>query len=144
MNGERETILLALFALSEKVRLDGQQFTTRARKVQTFDQIGGDNMPALLQGEYDETFSQVTRLPYKRTLSAAWIMYHKPPEEGGASANNALMDSVERAFAPDDPTGGFTLGGLVYHAHIDGQVFKDPGDLDGQAMVVVPIKLLLP
>ena len=37
-----------------------------------------------------------------------------------------------------------TLGGLVHHCFIDGKVFKDPGDLDGQALIIVPITVLAP
>ena len=47
---------------------------------------------------------------------------------------------------PSDP--GYpkrlTLGGLVHHCYIDGSVFKDPGDIDAQAMMVIPILMLVP
>ena len=48
---------------------------------------------------------------------------------------------------PSDP--GFndqrlTLGGLVHHCWISGKVFKEQGDLDGQALLVVPIAILVP
>jgi hypothetical protein len=56
-----------------------------------------------------------------------------------------VLDAVDAAFAPDDLSGeACTLGGLVIHAWIDGAVFKDAGDLDQQAMLIVPIKLLVP
>ena len=141
---EREPAMLALFALASQVRWSGQQFLYMDRRIRTPDQIGSDQQPACLQGEYNETFVQVARLPYKRILSASWVIYHKPPPTGGASANNAIMDAVQWVFRADDPSGTCTLGGLVYHAHIDGEVFKDPGDLDDQGMLIVPIKLLLP
>jgi len=35
-----------------------------------------------------------------------------------------------------------TLGGMVSHCRIDGQVMKDPGDLDGDALLWVPLKIL--
>jgi hypothetical protein len=149
----REQIFSALFALGQGVNWadpvsgDVTTWSTTSRRIQTPDQIGIDGQPALLQAESDEQFSQVTKMPSKRTFSAAWVIYLKPydaPDPTGPLINT-VMDAVEAAFAPDDVVNGVcTLGGLVAHCWIDGTVFRDPGDLDQQAMLVVPIKMLAP
>jgi hypothetical protein len=149
----REQIFTALFTLGQGVSwvdpVSGNVVTwaTTARRIKTPDQIGVDDQPALLQAEANESFSQITKMPSKRTLSAAWVIYlraYDAPAPTGPLLN-AVMDAVEGAFAPDDLSGeACTLGGLVTHCWIDGTVFKDPGDLDQQAMLVVPIKLLVP
>jgi hypothetical protein len=36
------------------------------------------------------------------------------------------------------------LGGLAYHVWVNGKVFKDSGDMDGQGLVLLPISILLP
>jgi hypothetical protein len=36
------------------------------------------------------------------------------------------------------------LGGLVTHCWIEGRIEIHPGDLDGQAIAVVPIRMLVP
>lgn len=153
MTPTREAVFEALFTLGQTIAwtdpATGQPSTwqTLRRRISTPDQIGADAQPALLQAETDETISQVTRMPSKRILSAAWVVYLKPYDAPAPTGPllNAALDAVEAAFAPDDVSGeACTLGGLVVHAWIDGVVFKDAGDLDQQAMLVVPIKLLLP
>lgn len=91
-------------------------------------------------------------MPYRRTWEAQWIIYHA---NGGSAKeiptieNNLILDAVEKVLAPKPSDPGFldernTLDGLVYHCFIDGTIFKDPGDIDNQGMLVVPIKLLVP
>jgi hypothetical protein len=53
---------------------------------------------------------------------------------------DVMMQGFETALQPDDPSRNtFTLGGLVYWCRIEGRVFKDPGDIDNQALLLVPI-----
>lgn len=149
----REPIYQALFAAGQAITwadpLSGASTTwsTSARRIRTPDQIGADEQPALLQAESDEVVSQATRMPSKRILTAAWVIYLKPyeaPQPTGPLLN-AVLDAVETAFAPDSAIADtFTLGGLVTHCWIDGTIFKDPGDVDGQAMLIVPIRILVP
>ena len=42
---------------------------------------------------------------------------------------NALVDAGEAAIAPN-PLGKQTLGGLVSHCWIEGNIMKNPGDID--------------
>jgi hypothetical protein len=37
-----------------------------------------------------------------------------------------------------------TPGGLVSNCYIDGKIMKDPGDLDGDGIAVIPVKILAP
>jgi hypothetical protein len=39
-------------------------------------------------------------------------------------------------------TGRQTLGGLVSHCWIDGKIMKDSGDIDGDGIAVIPVKIL--
>jgi len=153
MTASREPIFQALFAKGQGVAwtdpVTGAPATWQVarRRISTPDQIGADEQPALLQAETDETIAQATRMPARRILTAAWVIYLKPYDAPASTGPllNTVMDAVETAFAPDDVSGeACTLGGLVVHAWIDGVVFKDPGDLDQQAMLIVPIKLLVP
>ena len=43
--------------------------------------------------------------------------------------------------SPTTP-GRQTLGGLVSNCYIGGKIMKDPGDLDGDAIAVIPVKIL--
>jgi hypothetical protein len=65
----------------------------------------------------------------------------------GAALLNNVMDAFDAAFAlsgSDLLVGRNTLGGMVYNCRIDGKALKDPGDIDGDALLIVPIKLILP
>jgi hypothetical protein len=77
-------------------------------------------------------------------------MMHRFADDPGKIAtqlNNQIVDAALTALLP---TGGdtlaerFTLGGLAYHVWVNGKVFKDSGDMDGQGLVLVPISILLP
>jgi hypothetical protein len=57
---------------------------------------------------------------------------------------NDYLDALEAVLrpAPGQPTQ--TLGGLVHHCFIDGEILKVPGDDDGQGMAVIRITILVP
>ena len=50
------------------------------------------------------------------------------------------------SFQPRDTARDFaqTLGGRVHKCWIEGRIQKFQGDLDGQTLIVVPIKILVP
>ena len=51
---------------------------------------------------------------------------------------NAIMDALDGALAPtgaDAALGRCTLGGTAWRCSIEGKVLKDPGDLDGDALL---------
>ena len=61
---------------------------------------------------------------------------------------DVMMEAFEQQFganaADNFSTNQLTLGGLVYWCRIEGRVFKDPGDLDGQTLMIVPIVVEMP
>lgn len=96
-----------------------------------------------------ETYTHVTDGTPKRALQVRLFIYANAHDPGavGASALNAIMDALDAALAPtgvDLTLGRCTLGGAVHRCAIDGKPLKDPGDLDGDALALVPITLVLP
>jgi hypothetical protein len=149
----REPIFAALFALGQTITwadpITGAPtvWGYSNRRIQTSDQISADAMPAFLQGVGPEQVVAKSGYPSKRTLSANWLIYYKPYTNPASTdpLTNAILDGVDFAMQPDDSIGNvLTLGGLVTHAWIEGEVFKAAGDMNEQAMIVVPIKLLVP
>jgi hypothetical protein len=144
----RESVYAALFALGSSltwVNCFGQsvQPAESSRRVQQWDSI---NKPAFLQVEHRESLSQVTNLPTKLTLKAEWWFYISDGEDANAvptTTVNNLVDAVEKAIGiiPNIPQ---TLGGLVHHCWIDGEVLRVAGDIGGQGVVIVPVALLCP
>ena len=143
----REDIFSALFALTAGLTWGSPPRTLAwsARRVKLWDDLPAQ--PALCQAEQDEDVAEVTGLPSKTTLSASWLIYHnlgKDPAATPAAETNLILDAVQALFPSGDPDQVQTLGGLVHHCFISGKLFKDPGDLDGQALIIVPIKILVP
>ena len=143
----REAIFQALFDLTAYVTWGSPPagFAYSARRVKHWDDLAAQ--PALCQAEQGEDVVEVTGRPSITTLTANWLIYHdagKDPDATPASHTNQILDAVQALFPNGDPDQVQTLGGLVHHCFISGRVFKDPGDLDGQALIIVPIKILIP
>lgn len=156
----REEIFEALFDLTKGVvwnvgtanAPEMESFRTRTRRIALFSDVNDSAQPWLGQSEHSETINQVSRMPYKRVLKAQWVVYHvagKQPKSTPTIRNNLILDALQSAIAPRIADPGYpdernTLNGLVYHCFIEGEVFKDPGDIDNQGMLVVPISILVP
>lgn len=104
--------------------------------------------PALYVCAGDERWTQVSGRPPLRDLEFRAVVYQDVGRDTShprpADENDDIMGAFEGVLLPDSPEGRMTLGGLVHHARIDGTVIKDSGDLDGQAMMVVPIWVMVP
>ena len=95
-----------------------------------------------------EAYADAAGTP-KRTLALRLFVYADAHDPGapGAATLNAIMDALDLALAPtgaDAALGRCTLGGAAWRCGIEGRVLKDPGDLDGDALLVVPLTIVLP
>jgi hypothetical protein len=96
-----------------------------------------------------ETYTWSEGAIAKRIIEAKLFVYLNAKDQSvlGASLINGVMDALDTAFAlsgSDLAAGRNTLSGAVYNCRIDGRPIKDPGDLDGDALLVVPVKMILP
>lgn len=128
-----------------------RKFVTVTRRIKLFAEVDVKQQPWCGQAEHGVVEAQVSDMPYKTTMEANWIIYQAVAKDAkgiGAIWNNEILKGVRDALAPKVSDPGWpkrnTLGGLVHHCFIGGRVFKDPGDIDGQGMMVIPIKLLVP
>lgn len=82
----------------------------------------------------------------RRTLDLGIWCYVRTDANPGAPYLDTIMEAAEAAFNPADnfSTNNNTLGGLVYSVQIAGRIFKDPGDIDNQAMMIIPISVEIP
>lgn len=122
---------------------------TTGRRLQPWNQVAAQ--PALfLRNEGEEHAERRSGMPPKVTIKAeAWVYSNagRNPDFAPSAGLNSLLDAIEAALKPTTYVNGAalqTLGGLVAHAWIEGEVMLHPGDLDGQAIAVVPIKILVP
>ena len=142
MTAAREAIMTALFAL---VSAAGP-FATASRRLQLWTELSAGETPAIFMAEREEQYDRKGEgLPPVVTMNVDLYIYTKPGLESGvtpSSVLNPLLDAIDAALAPSRVTGRLTLGGIVTHCRIEGKVFKDPGDIDGEGMAIIPIKIL--
>lgn len=124
--------------------------TGPARRLKLWSDVPAISRPACFVFEGgQETYSWSESAKPKRAIDVKLFIYlnAKDPTIVGAALINDVMDALDDAFSlsgADLAMGRNTLGGAVHHCRIDGKTLKDPGDLDGDALLIVPVKLILP
>lgn len=152
----REEIFGALWALNDGIQFNMgtkeapvmKTWKQRERKLRLFSDVPSEQKPYIAQVEHGESYAKVRNLPYRRVFDVQWFIYHDNAKIPTV-INNSILDAVDRCLKPQVTDPGYfdnrnTLFGRVYACFIEGEIFKDPGDIDNQAMMVVPIKLLVP
>jgi hypothetical protein len=152
MNVAREAVMAALVAKLNGVvfsaPVNGQMsFVSVSRRLKLWSDVPKSQRPALFVSEHREQPSyQSEALPIKTTMSVDLFVYIDSSDFNTtpAIALNVMLDALDAALRPlPADNNRQTLGGLVSHCRIDGQVLKDPGDLDGDGLLWVPIKLFV-
>ena len=121
-------------------------FLTTGRRLKQWSQVKEQPALYLRDGDEDITYPNVI-LQQQTILADIWIYSNagEDPDIAPAIMLNNLLDAVQAAFAPDDSAQQrFTLGGLVFWCRVSGRVMKSPGDLDGQAIAVLPVEIITP
>jgi hypothetical protein len=140
----RETIISALFTLVS----GAASFATASRRLQLWSGLSPSEKPALFLSERGDTYAHASEAaPATVTMELDIYIYTdagKDPTIVPATILNPLIDAVDAALAPNILTGLQTLGGLVSHCWIEGKIMKDAGDLDGDGVAVIPVKILVP
>jgi hypothetical protein len=139
----REAIWSALFVLVSRAYV----FVTATRRIKDYSDVDQATQPAILLVELGEKWNARTGAPPVVTLAARLFVYceSNDPTTPVATQMNALLDAVMAALAPPlTPHGPFrqTLGGLVQHAAIAGEITIAEG-LSGQSEAVIPIEILV-
>ena len=139
---DRELILNTLLSYLKTV----PGLVTVQRQLQLWDAFPDIRQPALCQVEHSEEEEPRGRgLPPKIKLEVKLYVYIKTPNGNGGTLINQLLAAIVAALPLDDRDQTVcTLGGLVNRVWIEGKILKDPGDLDQQAIFIVPLFILLP
>ena len=142
----REAAFSALFAAVSAAFPWG----VASRRMKLWGQVPAALRPAFFQLESGpETYQWTSPAMPKRTLEAKLFLYFdsRDPATPGASAVNAALDAIDLALAPggaDLSLGRQTLGGAAHDCKIIGVPVRDPGDLDGDGLAVVSVRLVGP
>jgi len=140
----RESIITALFTFVSSAT----SFSTVSRRLQLWSSVAPSDKPALFLCERADMYVRASEaVPESVTLNLDIYIYTDAGKDQSvvpATTLNNLLDAVDAALAPDPLSGLQTLGGLVSHCWIEGKVMKDAGDLDGDGVAVIPVKILVP
>lgn len=143
MSAPREAVSTALFGLL----VAAYPWRSSSRRLKLWVDVPLDQRPALYQTEFlPEVYSWTGQPTPKRTLGARLFIYidAKDPVVVGATEFNNILDALDGALNP--PTGQLkqTLGGLCDNCRIKGVSTKEPGDLDGDGVLIVEVELIFP
>ena len=136
----RESIHAALFALLSA----SASFVTTSRRLQHWSDVPSEQQPALFLTETGQTATTVKGQPTVWTLQCDVYLYlQTTPDQSPGQMMNPYLDAIETALLPGNAMEtNQTLGGLVSHCWIEGQIQTDEGLLGSQAVAIIPIKIL--
>ena len=142
----RETAFTALF----NAVAAAYPWGLASRRLKLWSETPSAMRPAFFQLESGpEAYAWASPVLPKRTLEAKLFLYFdaRDPLTPGASAINAALDAIDAALAPagaDVGLGRQTLGGAVHDCKVNSVPVRDTGDLDGDGLAVVSVRLVLP
>lgn len=140
----REPIWTALFALLQTA----PGFRTYSRRMKLWGDMSDAEKPSLILFTPTEQWvSTGLQNPQKTTLDATIFIYTidgKDPTAVPIIAMNNLLDAVCGVLQPSPLYQNQTLGGLVSNCWVEGEIYKEPGDLDGDGLAMIPLKILVP
>jgi hypothetical protein len=150
--------LLNLLVTAQFVTLNsgGQAigFVTSGRRFRPWEEVNGSQQPAIFLTEPKETHTrQELQTPAVRTIMYDAFIFINDGANKAASVTaittlNNIADSIDPRYGgvlkPEVNSGRQTLGNLVWDCYIEGEIVKVPGDLNGQGVLVIPIKVIIP
>ena len=142
----RETAFSALFSRVSTA----YDWGVASRRMKLWSEVPAAMRPALFQLESGpETYQWTSLATPRRSFEAKLFLYFDARDSScpGAVAINQALDALDAALAPcriDDAHGRQTLGGAVYDCRIIGVPVRDTGDLDGDGLAVVTVRLVAP
>jgi hypothetical protein len=145
MSIARDAILEALFQrIKTKVGLGA---TTFGRRHMMPPKLTSDKQPAVFVVQGPEHHEPRPRGTGGKVMLHALVIayyYDNAANADGSTGLNILLGLIEDAIAPDQGQLVQTLGGLAYHAWIEGDADVDPGVFGQQAVAILPVRILVP
>jgi hypothetical protein len=152
---DRRGIKTALFTLVNSATfstpINGQTtWVSTSRRLKMTSQLDSSAQPALYMVQHREQYERYGVGLVRRYLDMGLWCYAPTSDESviGDDLLDIMESALEGALGPDDPTRNeLTLEGRVQWCRIsrqDGLFIRDPGDIDGQALLVLPVRILIP
>jgi len=115
-------------------------------KLRLWGDVPADQQPAVFLVTHREMDEYRNLGLLRRRLELQLWCYSRADNGPGGPDLDVMMESFHNALSvSDNPSrNSNTLGGLVYWCRIEGRVFKDPGDIDSQTMLICPLVVEMP
>ena len=148
----REPIYVALWNLVADAASVVTEFVTTGRYLIPITDLPTDKLPALFLIEHGEQWVKIGKgIPAKRTLHCSFVMYAHTAgqaQDYPATLINNMMDVLDTLIeTPGNPANTQSLGGLVEHVYLEGEVKIIEGQLGSgeyASVLVAPITILIP
>lgn len=127
---------------------EGETLLYTSRRVRMFNNF--PVKPALCQLEPTETVTKQVGVPGRHTLGAEWWVFYETsdPDAVPTIKANDIIDALKAIIAPPPyvTTNRQDLGvpDLVYDCRVEGTILKIAGDIEGEALLCLPITIVLP
>lgn len=145
----REPILVANFNLLQQtlgLKSNGGLMKTITRRLKVWTDVPAEQCPYICQAQPSENhqWPMPALEDHIRMQLKLWIYVKVGATEVPGTLMNPILDAIQAAYGPDSPTTHKqTLGGLVKHARINGEILTSEGWLGDTEIAVVPIELYL-
>lgn len=152
MSAARETVLYTLLDKVGSVQFTSPlssgatQFVSISRRLKLWTDVSRDQRPALFMTCHGESPTyRAENVPAYNKLSVRLFVYLDASDENtiGDTDISIILDSIDAALSPGPGEQRQTLGNLVSHCRVDGEILRDPGDIDGDGMIIIPISVAL-
>ena len=144
-------ILVKIQAMTFSSTINGQtSWQTTGRRLRLWNAVPPEEQPAAFLVEHEEHDEWRGLGTERRRLNPRVWCYARTDDPSiiGGTYINTMLEAFEAQFgmsAQDNfSTGQVTLFGQAYFVRIEGRVFKDPGDIDSQALLIVPLICEMP
>lgn len=152
MSANRESVMSAVAALIQGVTFPAivngaSTWNSFSQRLRLWGDVPADQQPAAFLVTHREIDEFRNLGVIRRRLELQIWCYARTDDQLaiGQTFLDSMLMGIEASFAPDDPSNNtLTLGGQVYWCRIEGRIFKDPGDIDNQAMMIIPLVVEMP
>ena len=143
-----DAILATVRTVTFPTPINGQSsFITVDSRLRLWGDVPTNEQPSAFLVTHREAVEYKDMGAVKRLAGYQLFCYSRTDNGGnGLSDLDSMLTGIESAFnIPDNySTNNLTFNGLVYYCRIEGFIFKDPGDIDNQTLLVVPLMVRLP
>jgi len=150
LNVTRESILSAVFT-----RLSGATFARpvtgktgfaiSSRRLKLWSDVAKTDRPSMFMTCHHEVSSYKSEnTPAVLQFQLRIFIYLDSSDTSIApdSDISVILDAIDAALNPGPAEQRLTLAGVVSHCRIDGDVLRDPGDLDNDGLIIIPISIV--